>query len=105
MKFLPKPVIQSILRGETLDLRLYETGEAEFDYYPPPDPGSVGQAFQAVRKRSKLGEGDVEHFLTLLNEPDLASAKPDYLPTKPILDSHLVKLVTYSYQGRERIIV
>src|SRR5918911_3332038 len=91
--------------GETLDLRLYETGEVEYDYYPPPNPSRVGEPFRAVRKRTKLSTEEVEHIQDILNKPDLSNAKAEYPPIKPILDSYIVKIVAYNDQGRERRIV
>ena len=91
--------------GETLDLRLYETGEAEYDYYTPPNPSKVGEPFKAVRRQARLSTEEVERVRNILNEPTLSDSKAEYLPTKPILDSSVVKVVVYNNQGRERRIV
>jgi hypothetical protein len=91
--------------GETLDLRLYENGEAEFDYYLPPNPNRVGEPFKPVRRHAKLSAEEVGRIKTLLAGPDLSSAKAEYLPTQGMIDSYTVKTITYNDAGRERRIV
>lgn len=88
--------------GRTLDLRLYESGEAEFDFYTRRDPMQPGAPFKAELRRVRLDAEEIERLRQLLADPRLSAARAEYGPTKPILDSWVVTVVDFNRGGQQQ---
>ena len=94
--------------GEVLDIRLYNTKEVEFDFYPPHTPERLGMKFTIEKKKTKLSQEDFDKLTSLLRESDLLNAKDRYDPRRisPMsVDSTIRKNITFTSSGRDKRIV
>ena len=94
--------------GEVLDIRLYNTKEVEFDFYPPHTPERLGMKFTIEKKKTKLSQEDFDKLTSLLRESDLLNAKDQYDPRRisPMsVDSTIRKNITFTSSGRDKRIV
>ena len=88
-------------KGTLLLIRLYSTGEAEFENFLPPFQEDIDSKTKGTTVR--LEKEVVQQIKTLIESPDFINAKTFYPPT--IFLSDVITTVTIKHQNSERQIV
>lgn len=91
--------------GRTLDLRLYDNREVEFDFYLPNTPDRIGKPFESERRRSHITDKEFEDFLLLLNQTRHMGGKDFYAATQRVLDATIRKTITLDGDKSSRVII
>ncbi len=88
-------------KGTLLLIRLYSTGEAEFENFSPPFQEDIDSETNATKVR--LEKEVVQQINRLIESSDFINAKTFYPPT--IFFSDVITTVTIKHQNSERQIV
>jgi hypothetical protein len=88
--------------GKVLNIKLYSSGKAEYDFYPPQD---AKEPFKLERREMLFDKEELETIKKLVGNPTLSTTKNEYSPTVPILDASITTTVIYRQNGKERKIV
>lgn len=88
--------------GEFLNMRLFDSGRMEYDYFPPQ---GAEQPFSLERRETTLPKDEFERIKGYLVDPTLRAAKPEYEPTVPILDAAIETSILFISQGSAKKIV
>ena len=88
--------------GKVLNIKLYSSGRAEYDFYPPRNANSPTKL---ERKASFLEMKDLEEIKSLITNLSSAPAKSEYLPISPRLDAAITTTVIYRTKNEETKIV
>ncbi len=92
--------------GETLDIKLYNNKEVEFDFYPPNTPDRVGIPFSYEREKARLDEEDFKKITDLLGKQDLVRANSSYQPNNyRSVDATVKKIIVFKIGSEEKTIV
>lgn len=89
--------------GKVLDLKLYDSGRVEYDYYPPRQDNERPVSLQ--RRETSLEKESLESIKKLIIEPGLLEAKSEYPPTAPRFDASITVTVIFKTAGTERRII
>jgi hypothetical protein len=91
-------------KGTLLEIRLYSTGDAEFDYFLPSQMGG-DKPNETTRKDVRLEQETVQQIKTLIEAPDFISANGFYPPSIPLSDASTTTTITFKRQQQEKKIV
>src|SRR6266404_374474 len=67
--------------GQTLELRIYDSGLVEFDFFPL-QAEQLGKPYKAELKKSKISDEDLQQLIKLLKEVEVENVKNRYEPTQ-----------------------
>lgn len=87
--------------GRILNLRVYKSGKAEYDLYPPVQ--KEGQ-FRVERTKLTLTSDELAKIKALIAET-MDTAKESYGPSVPILDAAIETTLKLRINGNQKVIV
>jgi len=88
--------------GKVLNLKLYDSGRAEYDYYPSQEKRVE---YYLKRKEVILSKDDFNNLKQVLADKSLAYAKAEYPPSVPILDASIRTTVIFKPDGQTKTTV
>ena len=88
--------------GSVINIRLFSSGRAEYDYYPEQ---TSGEPIKLERREVELDKNELDRVKTLISELGETVLKSEYSPTVPILDASIVTKVIFSKKKETEIVV
>lgn len=87
--------------GKVLNMKIYESGQAEYDHYPSE---SQKGEFELKRTAFALSVDELEMIRRLVDET-LRSSRESYGPTVPIVDASIQTTLNLERGGRQKKII
>lgn len=88
--------------GKILDIRLYRSGELEFDKYSPePDIKNIDK-LDVKRERSKLSADELQTVITSLRDQRLYDSQDLYQTTLKMRDIDITKTIKITFEGKTK---